>query len=166
MMVMRGSMGNTVDNSSGVSCGTLNSMIQIDWHPDRKKLRQFSVVFLLGMVAVGSALGLWRGAFEGESSWAVPVLLWALGLVVGLSGLVSPTLARPVYLAWMGLAFPIGWLTSHLFLGVVYLGLFTPLALLFRIIGRDPLQLRKRRASTYWIDRRDRPSSRRYFQQF
>ena len=40
----------------------------------------------------------------------------------------------------MVLAFPIGWTVSQVILAVMFYGLFTPIGLVFRLIGRDPLQ--------------------------
>ena len=45
----------------------------------------------------------------------------------------------------MVLAFPIGWTVSQVILLLMFYGLFTPIGLVFRLIGRDPLQ-RARRA--------------------
>jgi Saxitoxin biosynthesis operon protein SxtJ len=44
----------------------------------------------------------------------------------------------------MVLVFPIGWTISHAILGVVFYLIFSPAALLFRIIGRDALALTPR----------------------
>ncbi len=46
---------------------------------------------------------------------------------------------RWVYIGWMILAFPIGWTVSQVMLAVMFFGLFTPIGLVFRLIGRDPL---------------------------
>ena len=65
--------------------------------------------------------------------------------MIGLLGLLWPRVIRPVYVGWMVLAFPIGWTVSQAMLAVMFYGLFTPIGLLFRLIGRDPLH-RARRA--------------------
>ena len=39
----------------------------------------------------------------------------------------------------MVLAFPIGWTVSQVMLAMMFFGLFTPIGLVFRLIGRDPL---------------------------
>ena len=58
---------------------------------------------------------------------------------------------RPIYVGWMVLAFPIGWTVSQAMLALMFYGLFTPIGLLFRLIGRDPLQLSRRSGlETYW----------------
>jgi hypothetical protein len=67
----------------------------------------------------------------------------------------------------MVLAFPIGWAVSLLTLGLVYYGLFTPLGLAFRLVGRDALGLRPRPgATTHWAPRPAVADVRRYFRQF
>lgn len=143
------------------------SVIDIDWKPDNRKLRQFAIVWLVGFTVFG-AVAAWRvAAGSGTGSWTLPAVLWSLAAAVGVAGLARPGLVRPVYLAWMGLAFPIGWLVSHLFLGVLFYGIFTPVGILFRTIGRDPLNLRPDPArESYWIERRASSSARRYFNQF
>ena len=47
---------------------------------------------------------------------------------------------RLIYVGWMVLAFPIGWTVSQVMLALMFFGLFTPIGLVFRLIGRDPLQ--------------------------
>jgi len=51
-------------------------------------------------------------------------------------------------------------------LGVAYYLLFTPLALVFRLIGRDALSLKRRSdARTYWAPRNGTQEPRRYLRQ-
>ncbi len=65
------------------------------------------------------------------------------------------------------LAFPIGWVISHVILALVFYGLFTPLALVFRLIGRDALVLRRSpSARGYWQPRPQVTDPRRYLKQF
>ena len=74
--------------------------------------------------------------------------------------------ARAVYRALTLLTFPIGWVISHVLLALVYYLLLTPIGLLLRATGRDPLQRRlDPEAETYWIEREgDRPANT-YFRQ-
>ena len=67
----------------------------------------------------------------------------------------------------MVLAFPIGWLVSQLVLALIFYGLITPLALVFRGRGRDPLQ-RARPASdeSLWRPKASPADVRRYFRQY
>ena len=79
-------------------------------------------------------------ASERRSPW----LLGSLAVVVGLLGLAVPRAIRPIYVGWMVAAFPIGWVVSHLILALIFYGLFTPLAALFRLMGRDALHRKPR----------------------
>ena len=86
---------------------------------------------------------------------------------VGPLGLVVPRAVRPIFVAWMVLAFPIGWAISNVVLVALFYGLFTPIGALFRLIGRDPLRLRPQPAgATYWVEKPQAEDARRYFQQF
>ena len=67
-----------------------------------------------------------------------------LALTVGPIGLARPDWLRPIYVGWMVLAFPIGWTVSQLILGVIFCGVFTPIGLVFRLMGRDPLHRTRR----------------------
>jgi hypothetical protein len=114
--------------------------------PDDRTLRQFA--------------GLWVVFFGGIAAYqyfvhdrtTLGVVLAAAALIVGPLGLAWPRAIRPVFVAWIVAAFPIGWTISLVILALLYFVVFTPLALVFRLIGRDPLGLRRRsELPTYWV---------------
>jgi len=140
-------------------------MIQIDWKPDERKLRQFALIFLAGFGIIGCLAALKLESPYIGPIW-IPGMLWGLGLLVGMCGLLFPPLVRPVYLAWMAAAFPLGWVMSHLFLALVFFGLFTPVSLFFRLLGRDPLNRIGKAKESYWVCRPEPPPAKRYFNQF
>jgi len=143
------------------------SMIQIDWTPDRNKLRQFALIWLSGFSLIGLLFAWKLGCFEGTQAWTIPIGLWTAAGVVGFLGLAFPTAVKPVYLLWMAVTFPIGWLLSHTILAIIYFAIFGVLGLVFRLVGRDALGLRGRAdRDTYWVKRSSPASGRRYFQQF
>ena len=129
--------------------------------PPPKVLRQFAGLFLVIFLGL-AAWRMWNGRADG---WAVAMATAAVA--VGLVGLARPTAIRYVYTVWMIVAFPIGWTISHLVLGVMFYALFTPLALLFRLVGRDELRLRRDPSrATYWAPKPGAASARDYFRQF
>jgi hypothetical protein len=133
----------------------------IPFHPPRKTLRQFAGLW----IAFFGGLALWQWLMRGHPTAAV--VLAALALTAGPVGLVRPEWLRPVFVAWMVLAFPIGWTVSQVILALLFYGLFMPLGLVFRLIGRDPLQRGRRPGlETYWTAKAAPTSPRRYFQQF
>jgi hypothetical protein len=65
------------------------------------------------------------------------------------------------------LAFPIGFLLSHVVLVVLFFGVLTPVGLLLRLLGHDLLSrgFEKDRKS-YWVDLPETTERRDYFRQF
>ena len=101
--------------------------------------------------------------------WQVPSVsmwIWIVGTAVAAIYWLIPPLRRPLYVGWVYAALPIGWTVSHLLLGIIYYIVITPIGLLMRLFGYDPLHRRfDRQAKSYWI-RRDEPlDSQRYFRQ-
>ncbi len=142
------------------------SAIPIDWKPNTRKLREFAVASLIIFSGMGVLFAVKHGVFHGSGHWLVPGIFWALG-AWGLLGVLVPALAKPLYLALMAVAMPIGFVISHVLLGLVYFGLFTPLALFFRLVGRDALQRKiDPAASSYWIQTSTGHDPSRYFRQF
>jgi hypothetical protein len=91
----------------------------------------------------------------------------SIAVTIGPLGLVRPDWMRWVYVGWMVLAFPIGWTVSQVMLTVMFFGLFTPIGLIFRLIGRDPLhRARSAERNSYWSPKPAPADLRRYFKQF
>jgi hypothetical protein len=129
--------------------------------PPRKTLRQFSVLWLVFF----GGLALWYGLVRDRIG--LGMALGVLALAIGPVGLIRPEWLRPIYVGWMILAFPIGWIISQLIVALLFFGLFVPMGLVFRLIGRDALNLRRRPdLDTYWIPRPAPPDPRQYFKQF
>ena len=84
----------------------------IQFNPPRKVLRQFAGLWL----AFFGGLAVWQWLGRGHGTAAA--ILGLLALTVGPIGLARPDWLRPVYVAWMVLAFPIGWTISQIILGV------------------------------------------------
>jgi hypothetical protein len=137
------------------------SLIAINWRPDKKTLTEFSEfgMFFLGMVAAPLAY------FRGHAT--VAGILWVAAVALRLTGILRPTALRRVYVGLMVVTWPIGWVVSHLALGLLYYGVFTPIALVFRAIGRDSMARRfDRDAKTYWEPYNPDRGLDRYLRQF
>ena len=110
---------------------------------------------------------LYAASWQGISAWTVAISLWVLAGLAALAILLSPRQGTAIYTAWMVGFQPIGWTVSHLLLAVIYYGVITPIGLLMRLLGRDPLQCRfDSAASSYWIQRKQNSDTDRYFRQF
>lgn len=127
--------------------------------PAPKMLRQFAGLWLL--VFGGSAA--WR-AFQGDVSTATQALA-ALAVLIGGLGLAYPPAMRWIFTGWMVLAFPIGWAVSRLMLAALFFLLFTPIAIVFRLMGRDALRLRRPATDSYWTAKAQPKNVRDYFRQ-
>jgi len=120
-------------------------MIAIQWNPSTKQLRQFA--------------GIWFPAFCGLVGWSIGnktghwsevEIGWVLAGLLSVGGLVLPALIRPIFVGLILLTFPIGWVVSHLLLGLIFYGVVTPIGLILRISGHDPLQLKKPIGNSVW----------------
>lgn len=98
---------------------------------------------------------LYRGKYG-----ALPVALLSIGAALVVLGASAPkSLVVPNRL-WMGLAEALGFVMTRVILGVVFFLLVTPIGLLRRLSGGDPLSRRARRAESYWkpyTERRNDP---------
>jgi len=88
-----------------------------------------------------------------------------LGVGIFLLGSVVPAAVRPLYRFLSLVGLPVGWLVSEAFLRLVFYGVLTPLGLLFRMVGRDPLRLKRRSVPTYWREKKQNPGPSSYFRQ-
>lgn len=98
--------------------------------------------------AITSAIGGWwlyRGKF-GIAAW--PLLLVGLSLVI--LGVLFPGALRYPYRLWMKLAEAISFVMTRVTLAIVFFGLVTPIGLLRKAAGGDPLRRRARPADSYW----------------
>ena len=112
--------------------------------PPPKMLRQFAGLWLVVFVGLAA----WRAWHGNTGAWTVG--LGAAGLIVGLLGLVQPMAVRWVFTGWMIAAFPIGWTVSRIVLAAMFYLIFTPVGVVFRWMGRDPLHLRRGDGRSYW----------------
>jgi len=146
-------------------------LIDLNLRPDRKLLRGFGWI-ALGFFGLLGGVVYWKKSIVGihlgpDTTRLVAGLLWGVGGISGLLSLVRPEWNRFLFIGMSLVAFPIGFVISHLILVLIYFGIMTPIGLLFRLIGRDALNRRlDRAAETYWIDRKPVKSVERYFRQF
>ena len=123
-------------------------------------LRQFAaacLVFGLGWSAI-----LWaRGHHQAAT------VLGVIAAVVGTGGLIVPRALRWLFVGFMIAAFPIGWLISQIMLALMFYGIILPIALFFKLVGRDVLQRRRPPAdASLWKIKTQPDDIRRYFRQY
>lgn len=137
-------------------------LIELNTNPTDRQLRQFALLVVPLAVLIVIILLWWRAV---SWTWIGGIAIATAGFAV--AGSCRPAWARPVYLAWMTAAYPIGWIVGHLVMAAVFYLILTPIGLTMRIIGRDPLarQFDPNRTS-YWEPRETEVEKKRYFRQF
>ena len=96
------------------------------------ELRKFGLT-VGGVFLLIAAYSLWRDRD------ALMGIAGGIGGALVLLGAVVPRSLGPAYRAWMGLALLLSKVTTPIFMGLVYFLVITPIALLMRAFGRNPL---------------------------
>jgi len=136
------------------------AIIEINRNPSAKDLRWFGVLLAVFAGLVGT-LSWWRDATTAAT------VIWSVGLAMAALYYAWPAARRPIFLGWMYLAYPIGWVMSHVILAVIFFLVITPIGLLMRALGRDPMNRRFDPSTTsYWEPRDKTTGTDRYFRQF
>jgi hypothetical protein len=68
-----------------------------------------------------------------------PVWPWVLAAILMLWGLIAPASLKPVYRGWMRFGLLLNRIVSPLVLGIVFFAVVTPIGLVMRLLGKDPL---------------------------
>jgi hypothetical protein len=136
-------------------------MIDVAGKPTQSTLRWFGLIMLVFFVSLAV-----MARFKLHAPQASMVLV-GCGLVAALAFYAVRSLRVPMYLAWMRVFFPLAWFVSHAIVAVIYYLVLTPIGLIMRLVGRDPMRRRfDRNASTYWAHTRRNPSLSDYFKQY
>ena len=90
----------------------------------------------------------------------------AISFIFLLITMISDSLLLPLNKLWMRFGFLLGMIISPLVLGLIFFGLFTPIATLMRLSGRDQLRLKFYNKSSHWILRSDTIKSESFKNQF
>jgi len=137
------------------------ALIEINRDPGRSELRWFGLVLLAFLGVIGAMLR-WKFDAPEAARW-----VWIAGVALAVIYYAVPPLRRPMFVGWMIAAFPIGWTISHVVLAIVYYLVITPIGLVMRLVGYDPMHRRfDRKAASYWKEHDPHGNAARYFRQF
>ena len=109
----------------------------------KKQLREFG--FLIGI------------GFPIFIGWLIPAISghlfkpWSLliGIPSLLLGIIKPSLLFYPYKGWMILGLTLGWINSRIILGLIFLLVLQPIALVMKIFGYDPLRKNRTNKTSY-----------------
>ena len=115
----------------------------------KKQLREFGLVIGFGFpLLIGWLIPALTGhEFRGWTLW--------VGFIALIVGLASPSLLYYPYKFWMKLGLTLGWVNSRIILGLVFMFVLLPIAFVMRLIGYDPLRMKRKKEKTYRENRKD-----------
>ena len=137
------------------------ALLEVYRNPSRRELSWFGLLLFVFFGLVGG-LVLWR-----SGSLTVSATIWSVGGILALVYYAVRPLRLAMFRGWMFAAYPIGFVISHLILGIVFFLVITPIGLVMRLVGRDPMTRKfDRSADSYWTRRNPESRAERYFRQF
>jgi polyferredoxin len=120
--------------------------------------REFGLI-VGGVLLLLSLWWIYRGKFHHVSFITLPV---GAGLI--LFGLVFPRALVVPNKAWMAFAEVLSFVTTRIILAFVFFGIVTPIGVVKRLFGWDPLQRRAARGDSYWKPYAERQRDPRHYE--
>ncbi len=99
--------------------------------------RSFGISVGSVLLAIAAFL-VWRGRITAAE------IVGGIGAVLLVLGLTAPTLLKWPSAVWWKFAITLGWINARVILTVAFAIVLTPMGLLWRLIGRDPLSRHRR----------------------
>ena len=124
--------------------------------PSNRKFGFFFTAVFLGLSAYFY--------YEKSDAWLYASLV--LTVVFLIVSVIKADVLHPLNRLWMRFGMILGIIISPIVLGVIFFGLFTPIAFLMRIFGRDELRLQVKKQSSHWIKRETEAQSESFKHQF
>ncbi len=109
-----------------------------------RREREFGLI-VGGVLVLLTGWWLYRGKFPSASHFTLP-----LGALLIMLGLVWPKALIWPNRGWMLLAEGLSFVTTRIILGIVFFLIITPIGVVKRLSGWDPLDRRGGRRSSYW----------------
>ena len=133
------------------------ALLEINWNPTSRQLRQFGGLCLVALPLLG---WLWSGTST------VIATLAGIGLLIAVATWVYPKAIAPLFVGLMLITVPIGMVVGELAMFLIYMTVFLPIGIFFRITSRDRLRLNlDRQATSYWQPKRQPRSVASYYRQ-
>jgi len=120
--------------------------------------REFGLV-VGGMFLLLSGWWLYRGKFHTVTQVTLP-----LGAILLLLGIAFPRALIYPNKAWMKLAEGLSYVSTRIILAFVYFFVITPIGVIKRMTGWDPLNRRAARSDSYWRDYSERQRNPRHYE--
>ena len=85
------------------------------------------------------------------------IMVYLLGTICGILliiTIINADILLPLNKLWMKFGILLGKIFSPILMGIIFFGIFTPIAIFMRFSGRDELRLRFKKQKTHWINRK------------
>ena len=102
--------------------------------------------------------------YSDNVTWAY--VFSAAAVIFLLITLIKSDALLPLNKLWMRFGFLLGMIISPIVLGIIFFGMFTPIAILMRLSGRDELRLTFTQKTSHWISRGEPIKSESFKRQF
>jgi hypothetical protein len=113
-------------------------------------------------VSVGVVLMLVAGYLLWRQRLTTATIVGGIGATLWLLGLTAPWLLKWPSALWWKLAMALGYVNARVILSIAFFLVLTPIGLIWRVIGRDPLGWR-RQSWPGWVRYPERYSDRSHF---
>jgi len=128
------------------------------------KPRTFRAEREFGLIvgAIFTLFGIWwlyRGKFE-TAAYSIRILGWTLILL----GILAPRVLVMPRRVWMKLAEGMGYVSSRIILAIVFFLVLTPIGVVKRAMGWDPLHRRAASTKSYWLPYPPRQQNPRHYE--
>ena len=84
-------------------------------------------------------------------------MAYVLGTLCGIflvTTIINAKILLPLNKLWMKFGILLGMIVSPVIMGIIYFGVFTPIAIVMRLAGRDELRLQLKKQKTHWVNRK------------
>jgi hypothetical protein len=136
-------------------------VIDLNLNPTKKELRVFGLCALAFSALVGWIV------FRRTGSVPAAAAVAGVGVVCAALAFTVPQALRPLWVVLMVVNYPIGWVVTHVVMALIFYLVVTPVGVIMRLTGRDPMERGfDRAAKTYWKPRRMEHDPARYFRQY
>ncbi len=150
----------------GVDLSRVTDVVLSHFHPDHTGGLGNLGAFAAFLFSHNTRIAIFAFGLGGAKPWFVGVF-GGLAAYAGFFSLVWPKANLPVYLGLTILSYPIGFVLSHVIMGALFFFIITPVGLVFRVMGKDPLNRKyEPDADSYWVDSRPERAKESYFRQF
>ena len=124
-------------------------------HKSQKiKLREFGFVLAGGLSLIFAVIGPWL------RNHPAPIWLWIVNSILVTFALLAPQTLAPIEKLWLRLGNVLGAINSRIILTLLFYGIFTPMGLIMRARGIDPLKRKtNQQAKSYRLASKSRPGS-------